>query len=142
MPRKTKAKNFEVEDVAVAVVQTKNDDAIIPDNDIKEEDTIINDEVKEETKPDNSDEIKQEPVIDNGVKEETEPNIDDNVNKKRTKAKQATVIDAQPPPPAPIQHQSTKVTHNPYLNQRRMAYTRDGYEQRSTKYAELFKDAF
>ncbi len=36
MPRKSKAKNFEIEDVNVSVVETaKNDDATISDNNIK-----------------------------------------------------------------------------------------------------------
>ena len=35
-----------------------------------------------------------------------------------------------------------RVIHNSYLNQRKMAYTREGYEERHNKYAELFKNAF
>ncbi len=49
--------------------------------------------------------------------------------------------EVEPQPPPPIQRQQT-VIHNPYLNQRKMAYTREGYERRSSKYAELFKNAF
>ena len=60
--------------------------------------------------------------------------------------------DAEPEiPPIPekppgLERSSTvipnKVIHNSYLNQRKMAYTRSGYEERHNKYAELFKNAF
>ncbi len=48
--------------------------------------------------------------------------------------------------PSPMTRQITvdpnKIIHNQYLNQRKMAYTRNGYEARSSKFAEIFKNAF
>ncbi len=209
MPRKSKAKNFEIEDVNVSVV--KNDDVAVSNN-VKTEDTNNNNKTKEATKHetiDNEPAINNnEPAINNNeepvsndnepVSNDNEPVINNNepvsndnegsINKlieprglglnpkpnepvmevkqnpkpnkptakraaKKTKIQPSQPIqhqsppepepDHQPPPspPQPIQRQNS-VIHNPYLAQRKMAYTREGYEQRTTKYAELFKNAF
>ncbi len=173
MPRKSKAKNFEIEDVNVSVV--KNDDVVVSNN-VKTEDPNINNETKEATEHETIDEGSKphdkEPVSNDKepVSNDKEPVSNDKEpmevkqnpkpNKptakraaKKTKIQPSQPIqhqsppepepDHQPPPspPQPIQRQNS-VIHNPYLAQRKMAYTREGYEQRTTKYAELFKNAF
>ncbi len=151
MPRKSKAKNFEIEDVNVSVV--KNDDIAVSNN-VKTEDTNINNETKEATEHETIDEgskpLDKEPME---VEQNPKPNKPAKRAAKKTKIQPSQPIqhqsppepepDHQPPPspPQPIQRQNS-VIHNPYLAQRKMAYTREGYEQRTTKYAELFKNAF
>ncbi len=88
MPKKSKAKNFEVEDVAVAVVQNVDVKELEP---IKEEEERNNNEIKVEEERNNN-EVKVEEERNNNIPDEkpiekTEESIV--TQKKRTRAKPA-----------------------------------------------------
>ncbi len=93
MPRKAKAKTFEVEDVGISLVETveiKNDDVTVPVNDEKAEENINNESVVESNEViAESNEVVTES---NEVAEETPikpPEESVVMKKKRTRAKPA-----------------------------------------------------